>query len=74
MDRPRTVKGGLTESAVAPVWRDESSLYVISDWPGWWNLYQVGLYGESPHALYPAEEEFTEAAVASRRQPVRDPR
>lgn len=61
VDRPRTVKGGLTESAVAPVWRDETSLYVISDWPGWWNLYQVGLYGESPHALYPAEEEFTEA-------------
>jgi dipeptidyl aminopeptidase/acylaminoacyl peptidase len=61
VDRPRTIKGGLSESAVAPVWRDESSLYVISDWPGWWNLYQVGLYGESPHALYPAEEEFTEA-------------
>jgi dipeptidyl aminopeptidase/acylaminoacyl peptidase len=55
---PRTVKGGLTESALAPLWRDERSLYVISDWPGWWNMYQVGLYGESPQALYPAEEEF----------------
>ncbi|WP_119729422.1 dipeptidyl-peptidase 5 [Thermomonospora amylolytica] len=55
---PRTVKGGLTESALAPVWRDAGSLYVISDWPGWWNIYQVGLYGESPQALYPAEEEF----------------
>lgn len=55
---PRTVKGGLTESALAPLWRDERSLYVISDWPGWWNIYQVGLYGESPQALYPAEEEF----------------
>ncbi|KAB2345638.1 dipeptidyl-peptidase 5 [Actinomadura rudentiformis] len=55
---PRTVKGGLTESVVAPLWRDDSSLYVISDWPGWWNIYQVGLYGESPQALYPAEEEF----------------
>jgi dipeptidyl aminopeptidase/acylaminoacyl peptidase len=55
---PRTVKGGLTESALAPLWRDDSSLYVISDWPGWWNIYQVGLYGESPQALYPAEEEF----------------
>jgi dienelactone hydrolase len=55
---PRTVKGGLTESALAPTWRDDKSLYVISDWPGWWNIYQVGLYGESPQALYPAEEEF----------------
>ncbi|WP_433468194.1 prolyl oligopeptidase family serine peptidase [Spirillospora sp. CA-128828] len=56
---PRTVKGGLTESAVSPLWRDDESLYVISDWPGWWNIYQVGLHGESPQALYPAEEEFT---------------
>ncbi|MBO2446608.1 S9 family peptidase [Actinomadura barringtoniae] len=55
---PRTVKGGLTESALAPLWRDDSGLYVISDWPGWWNIYEVGLYGESPQALYPAEEEF----------------
>ncbi|RKS74878.1 dipeptidyl aminopeptidase/acylaminoacyl peptidase [Actinomadura pelletieri DSM 43383] len=55
---PRTVKGGLTESALAPLWRDDESLYVISDWPGWWNVYQVGLHGESPQALYPAEEEF----------------
>ncbi|GLZ04353.1 acyl-peptide hydrolase [Actinomadura sp. NBRC 104412] len=55
---PRTVKGGLNESALAPLWRDDSSLYVISDWPGWWNIYQVGLHGESPQALYPAEEEF----------------
>ncbi|WP_433326282.1 prolyl oligopeptidase family serine peptidase [Spirillospora sp. CA-294931] len=55
---PRTVKGGLTESAIAPLWADDSALYVISDWPGWWNIYQVGLHGESPQALYPAEEEF----------------
>ncbi|GAA4229337.1 prolyl oligopeptidase family serine peptidase [Actinomadura meridiana] len=55
---PRTVKGGLTESALAPLWRNDESLYVISDWPGWWNIYQVGLHGESPQALYPAEEEF----------------
>ncbi|MFB4303410.1 S9 family peptidase [Actinomadura sp. NTSP31] len=58
---PRTVKGGLTESAVAPLWRDDESLYVISDWPGWWNIYQVGLHGESPQAQFPAEEEFTGA-------------
>ncbi|WP_018655095.1 S9 family peptidase [Actinomadura flavalba] len=55
---PRTVKGGLKESALAPLWADDRTLYVASDWPGWWNIYQVGLYGESPQALYPAEEEF----------------
>jgi acetyl esterase/lipase len=58
LGRPRTAKGGLNESALAPTWLDENSLYVVSDWPGWWNLYQIGLGGESPQALYPAEEEF----------------
>ena len=43
---------------LAPCWRDDTSLYVVSDWSGWWNIYQVGLYGEPPQALYPAEEEF----------------
>jgi len=53
------VKGGIRESVMAPLWRDERSLYVVSDWPGWWNLYQIGLTGEPAEALYPAEEEFT---------------
>ena len=56
--RARTVKGGLSESALAPTWLDATHLYIVSDWPGWWNLYEVGLAGESPQALYPAEEEF----------------
>ena len=43
---------------LAPVWRDNTSLYVVTDWTGWWNIYQVGLAGEPPQALYPAEEEF----------------
>jgi dipeptidyl aminopeptidase/acylaminoacyl peptidase len=55
---PRTVKGGMTESVLAPMWRDDHTLYVISDWSGWWNIYEVGLAGESAQALYPAEEEF----------------
>jgi len=59
-ERGRLVKGGLRESVLAPVWRDETSLYVVSDWPGWWNLYQVGLTGEPAQALYPAEEEFAD--------------
>jgi dipeptidyl aminopeptidase/acylaminoacyl peptidase len=54
----RPVKGGMQESVVAPLWRDTASLYVVTDWPGWWNVYQVGLLGQPPQALYPAEEEF----------------
>ncbi|MEV5707824.1 prolyl oligopeptidase family serine peptidase [Actinoallomurus sp. NPDC052274] len=61
LDRPRQVKGGLSESALAPTWLSESRMYVVSDWPGWWNLYELGLHGESPQALYPAEEEFAGA-------------
>jgi dipeptidyl aminopeptidase/acylaminoacyl peptidase len=54
----RLVKGGLLESVLAPVWRDNTSLYVATDWTGWWNIYQVGLTGEPPQALFPDEEEF----------------
>jgi dipeptidyl aminopeptidase/acylaminoacyl peptidase len=57
----RLVKGGLRESVLAPAWRDNTSLYVVTDWTGWWNIYQVGLAGEQPQALYPAEEEFAGA-------------
>ena len=56
--RGRLLKGGVAESVLAPCWRDEASLYVISDWSGWWNIYQVGLYGQPHQALYPAEQEF----------------
>ena len=54
----RLVKGGMRESVLAPLWRDATSLYVVTDWPGWWNIYQVGLVGQPAQALYPAEEEF----------------
>src|SRR5215469_135311 len=54
----RLLMGGQRESVLAPLWRDNTSLYVATDWPGWWNIYQVGLSGEPPLALYPAEEEF----------------
>jgi dipeptidyl aminopeptidase/acylaminoacyl peptidase len=56
--RSSLVKGGPRESLLAPAWRDAASLYVVTDWPGWWNIYQVGVTGEQPQALYPAEEEF----------------
>ncbi|GIH92053.1 prolyl oligopeptidase family serine peptidase [Planobispora siamensis] len=53
-----TVKGGAGESVLAPQWRDDRTLYLVSDWSGWWNLYQIGMYGTSSQALHPAEEEF----------------
>jgi len=46
-----------TESVLAPVWRDDRSLYVISDRSGWWNLYVADLLA-FPQALCPREEEF----------------
>jgi dipeptidyl aminopeptidase/acylaminoacyl peptidase len=56
--KARPLMGGQRESVLAPVWRDNTSLYVATDWPGWWNIYQVGLVGEPPLALFPADEEF----------------
>jgi dipeptidyl aminopeptidase/acylaminoacyl peptidase len=56
--RARLLMGGPRESVSAPLWRDNTSLYVATDWPGWWNIYQVSLTGEPPLALFPAEEEF----------------
>ena len=53
--------GGEAESVLAPVWRDDRSLYVISDRSGWWNLYLADLLAShSPIALCPREEEFAE--------------
>jgi dipeptidyl aminopeptidase/acylaminoacyl peptidase len=52
------VRGGIKESVLAPLWADNASVYVVSDWPGWWNIYQLGLAGGPAQALYPAEEEF----------------
>ena len=53
----QVLMGGDTESVVAPVWRDDQSLYVISDRSDWWNLYLVDLAG-SARALCPRAEEF----------------
>jgi len=51
------IMGGEAESVLAPVWRDDRSLYVISDRSGWWNLYVADLMA-FPRALCPREEEF----------------
>lgn len=53
----QVVMGGDTESVLAPVWRDDRSLYVVSDRSGWWNLYLADLLN-FPRALCPREEEF----------------
>ncbi|MEU8248529.1 prolyl oligopeptidase family serine peptidase [Nonomuraea sp. NPDC048916] len=53
-----TVQGGASESVLAPQWKDDGHLYLISDRSGWWNLYQIGIHGTSSRALCPAEEEF----------------
>ena len=53
------VMGGEQESVLAPRWRDDNALYVISDASGWWNLYEVAASaGAAPRALHPLAEEF----------------
>jgi dipeptidyl aminopeptidase/acylaminoacyl peptidase len=57
------VMGGQDESVLAPLWRDDATLYVISDASGWWNLYEVAASagtaaGTGPRALHPLAEEF----------------
>ncbi|MEV4012064.1 prolyl oligopeptidase family serine peptidase [Nonomuraea angiospora] len=54
-----TVKGGPAESVLAPAWKDDSGLYLLSDCSGWWNLYEIGLRGDGLRAIHAAEEEFT---------------
>jgi dipeptidyl aminopeptidase/acylaminoacyl peptidase len=59
----QVVMGGETESVLGPVWRDDRSLYVVSDRSGWWNLYLAGLDATPPRApslkaLCQREEEF----------------
>ncbi|MGH3209175.1 MAG: S9 family peptidase [Trebonia sp.] len=53
------VMGGAEESVLAPLWRDDATLYVISDASGWWNLYAVAASaGSAPRPLHPLDEEF----------------
>jgi dipeptidyl aminopeptidase/acylaminoacyl peptidase len=56
-DAQQVVMGGSAESVLAPVWRDDQSLYVISDRSGWWNLYLADLDGTAAE-LCPRPEEF----------------
>jgi dipeptidyl aminopeptidase/acylaminoacyl peptidase len=62
----QVIMGGDQESVLAPVWRDDRNLYVLSDRSGWWNLYLVEVRSPAaprapaagPKALCPREEEF----------------
>ena len=68
----RTLLGSTTESVLQPEWRDDETLYVISDRTGWWNLYRltVGVTSPAvpgrrsqpdaaqPEALCPREQDF----------------
>jgi dipeptidyl aminopeptidase/acylaminoacyl peptidase len=68
----QVIIGGPAESVLAPAWRDDRSLYVMSDRSGWWNLYLADLpqAGQAPEggqaeggraeplALCPRDEEF----------------
>jgi acetyl esterase/lipase len=55
----RTLIGSSTESVLQPEWRDDNSLFVISDRSGWWNLYLVSASGnDQPQPLCPRPEEF----------------
>lgn len=42
----RTLAGSTTESVLQPEWRDDDSLFVISDRTGWWNLYLIEVDGD----------------------------
>ena len=53
------IMGGPEESVLAPRWRNDESLYAISDASGWWNLYEAAaVAGATARPLHPAEEEF----------------
>ena len=53
------VMGGAEESVLGPLWRDDETLYAVSDASGWWNLYEVAAAaGAAPRPLCPREEEF----------------
>jgi dipeptidyl aminopeptidase/acylaminoacyl peptidase len=56
----RVLAGGTSESVLQPEWRDDESLFVISDRTGWWNLYLVEIESDpvEPRALHAASRDF----------------
>lgn len=64
----RRLLGGPAEAVCHPQWASASSLYVVSDRSGWWNLYQIGLDG-ALRALCPWAEEFGWPQLEGAKQP-----
>ncbi|WP_176902982.1 prolyl oligopeptidase family serine peptidase [Nonomuraea maritima] len=56
------VAGGPQESVSQAEWRDETSLYAVTDPTGWWNVHLVPLDGSPGRNLTPVEQEFGHAA------------
>jgi dipeptidyl aminopeptidase/acylaminoacyl peptidase len=55
---PRTLLGSTTESVLQPEWRDDATLYVLSDRSGFWNPYLVDVDGGDPEPVGPVEADL----------------
>jgi dipeptidyl aminopeptidase/acylaminoacyl peptidase len=55
---PRTLLGSASESVLQPEWRDDSTLYAISDRSGFWNLYRVDAGGRRVDPIAPVEADL----------------
>ncbi|WP_322487511.1 S9 family peptidase [Chloroflexus sp.] len=53
----RRLAGGPNDSCFQPEWAADSSLLVVAERSGWWNLYRLDLNGNAT-PLYPIEAEF----------------
>jgi dipeptidyl aminopeptidase/acylaminoacyl peptidase len=54
----RTLLGSATESVLQPEWRDDATLYAVSDASGFWNLYRVDADTAAVEAIAPVEAEI----------------
>lgn len=54
----RVLMGSTTESVLQPSWIDGSTLTVVSDRTGWWNLYRVDAAGGEAQPLCRCEADF----------------
>jgi dipeptidyl aminopeptidase/acylaminoacyl peptidase len=58
----QVVAGGPEESVVQAEWRDEDTLYAVTDPTGWWNIHLIPRDGSPGSNLTPLELEFGNAA------------
>lgn len=57
----RVVAGGERESVVQAEWRDDDTLYAVTDRTGWWNIHEFGRDGQAGRNLTPMDLEFGDA-------------